>query len=81
MYKAKLQGSTADSRGNLYRFSPGSLIDAPKGSLDHCTDVEWVEEKPVKQEANIDVKAELDKSLDETIKSVKPKRGRKKKNA
>ena len=65
MYKGTNQGSVANSRGRLFRFGPGTLIDEPKGSLDHCQYLEWVEKREVKNEP-------------ETKESVKPKKGSKK---
>lgn len=42
MYKAKNQGSVIIKGGQLIRYDAGSEIDLPKGSLDHCPDLEWI---------------------------------------
>jgi hypothetical protein len=80
MYKGLNRGSVIDSRGECIQFSPGSLIDAPQGSLDHCRQLEWIEpvKKPAPIEQKVDMNSVLDKALEKQIESVKPK-GKKRK--
>jgi hypothetical protein len=77
MYKGLNRGSVIDSRGECIQFSPGSLIDAPQGSLDHCKQLQWIE--AVKEPADkVDMNSVLDKELEKQIDSVKPKRKKRK---
>ncbi|MBN2365728.1 MAG: hypothetical protein JXL67_06150 [Calditrichaeota bacterium] len=48
MYKALNQGSVTDKQGRTYRFGLDTEIDAPKGSLDHCKDLKWINPEKVK---------------------------------
>lgn len=64
-YKAKNGGSTTGKSGRHYRFNMGQTVYAPKGELDHCNSVEWVEPEPPS------VETVHPKPLDGTVKQIK----------